>query len=152
MLGLIFNGSTATRALRRSTARTPPDSGEDDELNDALLQFGIHVSAGGNAGVGDDSGVGNSSRGGTSNGGDHVPPTNRGGVIGGNHAAPTNKGVVIGGDGLAKYPMDNSSPNLDSKRKGKGKESSSSMDSLRSDALKEICDLSRLRREILIQD
>jgi hypothetical protein len=144
LLGLIFNGSTATGVLRHSSARTPPDSDEEDELNDALLRFGMHVSARGNAGVGDGAGVGSGyggaggSGGGTNNGGDHVPPTNR--------------GIVIGGNGRSKRPVDNSGASSDSKRRGKGKASSSSIDSLRSDALKEFCDLSRLRREILIQD
>jgi hypothetical protein len=52
MLGLIFNGSTATGVLRHSSARTPPDSDEEEMLNDALLRFGMHVSAGANMGDG----------------------------------------------------------------------------------------------------
>ncbi|GLT57361.1 hypothetical protein SLA2020_303390 [Shorea laevis] len=52
MLGLIFNGSTATGVLRHSSARTPPNSDEEEMLNDAMLQFGMHVSAGANMGAG----------------------------------------------------------------------------------------------------
>jgi hypothetical protein len=43
MLGLIFNSSTTIGVLRHSSARTPPDSDEEEELNDALLRFGMHV-------------------------------------------------------------------------------------------------------------
>jgi hypothetical protein len=43
LLGLIFNGSTAIEVLWHSCARTPPDSDEEDELNNALLWFGMHV-------------------------------------------------------------------------------------------------------------
>jgi hypothetical protein len=41
--------------LRHSSARTPPDNDEENELNDALLRFGMHVRAGGNAGLGNGS-------------------------------------------------------------------------------------------------
>ena len=44
MLGLIFNPLTIIEILHHSSTRTSPNSDKDEELNEALLQFGIHVS------------------------------------------------------------------------------------------------------------
>ncbi|KAE7998325.1 hypothetical protein FH972_002883 [Carpinus fangiana] len=126
LLGLIFNGSTATGVFRHSFTRTPPDSDEENDLNDALLRFGMHVSAGGNAGVG--------------NGTENVGGSWAGFKTGGGNVASTTRGIVFQ-EGEAVGPA-----------QGKGKKSSSSMDSLRSDALKEFRDFVNLRKEMLIQD
>jgi hypothetical protein len=53
MLGLICNSSIAIGVLRHLSVRTSLDSDEEEELNDALLQFGMHVSKGTNVAVGD---------------------------------------------------------------------------------------------------
>ncbi|XP_059431357.1 uncharacterized protein LOC132164808 [Corylus avellana] len=136
MLGLLFNGSTATGVLRHSSARTPPGSDEEDELNEQLLRFGMHVSQATNAAVDNSvSGEFLGSVGGSSQGSGQPPAQNR--------------GIVIGGNGRGKRPVDSSGPSTELKRKGKGK---SHIDSLRSDALKEFTEVSRLKKEILLQD
>ena len=139
--------------LRHSSARTPPDSDEENDLNNALLQFGMHVSVGGNAGVGNGTDNVGGSGAGLGTGGGNVAPTSRGIVfreVG--EAVGLAQGVVIGGNRRGKRPTDSSGPSSENKRKGKGKESSSSMDSLKSDALKEFRDLVSLKKEMLIQD
>jgi hypothetical protein len=146
LLGLIFNGLIAIGVLRHSIAKTPPNSDEENELNDALLRFGMHVSAGRNASLGNGSENVGGSGAGFSTGGNNATPTTRG------QDGGPNQGVVIGGNGRGKCHVDSSGPSSENKRKGKGNESSSSMDSLRSDALKEFCDLVSLRNGILIQD
>jgi hypothetical protein len=112
----------------------------------------MHVSAGGNAGVDNGSENVGSSRVGFSTGGDNVAPTTRSIAFREGEAVCPAQGVVIGENGRDKRPVDSLGPSLKNKRKGKGKESSSSMDSLRSDALKEFRNLVSLRKEILIQD
>ncbi|KAE7997958.1 hypothetical protein FH972_002544 [Carpinus fangiana] len=49
LLGTLFNDSTATGVLRHSSNEDPPNSEEEKELDDALLHFGMHVNATGNA-------------------------------------------------------------------------------------------------------
>ncbi|GLT55055.1 hypothetical protein SLA2020_282080 [Shorea laevis] len=119
MLGLIFNGSIAIGVLRHSSSRTPPDSEEEEELNDPLLLECMSVL-----------------------------------VLTWVMVSYLNRGVVIGGHHNGKCPIDYSGPSFDLKRKGKGKgnDSSPSMDSLRSDALKEFRDLDRLKKEMMLQD
>lgn len=89
-------------------------------------------------------------------GGTGVGCENGGGArgSGGGPQSYLNLGVVIGGRHNGKCPVDYSGPSSDLKRKGKGKgnDSSASMDSLRSDALKEFRDLNRLKKEMMLQD
>jgi hypothetical protein len=61
--------------------------------------------------------------------------------------------VVIGGNGCGTIHVDHSASSSEFKRKGKGKmKDSSSIDSLRSDALKEFIEVSHLKKESLQED
>jgi hypothetical protein len=131
ILGLIFNPSKATGILRHFSARTPPNSNEEEELNEALLQFRIYVNQGGHIdGSNGDGNVGDSV-GGCSNGG--------------NQSGRHSNGMAVGGNVRGKLFVDRSASNLEFKRKGKINDLSS-IDSLRSDALKEFIKVSCLKR------
>jgi hypothetical protein len=112
----------------------------------------MHVSAGGNIGVGNGTENVGGSEASFSTGGNNVAPITRGIVFWEGEAVGPAQGVIIGGNGRGKRPVDSSGPSLENKRKGKGKESSSSINSLRSNALKKFHDLVSLRKEMLIQD
>jgi hypothetical protein len=75
------------------------------------------------------------------------------GLAGGGPQSRPYCGVVIGGRQQGKRQVDYSGPSGVSKRKGKGKgkESSDSMDSLRSEALKEFVDVHRMKKEMMRQ-
>lgn len=50
LLGLLFNGSTGTIVLQHSSAQNPPTTDDENELNDALIRFGVHITSEGSVG------------------------------------------------------------------------------------------------------
>ena len=43
LLGLIFNKSTATRVLHCASTQDPPNSNEENALEEQLIHGGVHV-------------------------------------------------------------------------------------------------------------
>jgi hypothetical protein len=90
----------------------------------------MHVSVGGNVGVGNGTENAGGSGADFSTGSDNAAPTTRGIMFWEGQTIGLAQGVVIGENGHGKRPVDSSGPSLENKRKMKGNESSSSMDSL----------------------